>query len=216
MNAAPALPGVFASLAPLLSSYGYLAVAGFLLAENAGVPLPGETILIAAAVYAGAGQLNIAVVAVVAIVACVIGDNAAYALGHFGGRPAVLKYGRYVLLTEERLDTAEAFFDRHGGKVVTIARFVAGLRQANGIIAGTTGMPWRRFLLFNTLGAVLWVAVWSATGYLAGNNIQVVYDTVRRYSLLTVAVLVGVAGLFLARHLLRRRRQSPREEPSQP
>lgn len=149
MTGGPALPGVFASLAPLLSNYGYLAVAGFLLAENAGVPLPGETILIAAAVYAGAGQLNIVAVVLVAVAACVIGDNAGFALGRYGGRQAVLRYGRYVLLTEELLDTAERFFDRHGSKVVTIARFVAGLRQANGIIAGTTGMPWPRFLLFN-------------------------------------------------------------------
>lgn len=214
MTGGPALPGVFASLAPLLSSYGYLAVAGFLLAENAGVPLPGETILIAAAVYAGAGQLNIVAVVLVAVAACVIGDNAGFALGRYGGRRAVLRYGRYVLLTEERLDTAERFFDRHGSKVVTIARFVAGLRQANGIIAGTTGMPWHRFLLFNTLGAVLWVSAWSATGYLAGNNIQLVYDTVRRYSLLAAAGLVVVVALLAGRHLLRRHR-SRRSETAQ-
>jgi hypothetical protein len=114
LSGAPMLLGVFSSLAPLLDSYGYLAVGGLLLAENVGVPLPGETILIAAALYAGAGQLNIALVALIALVACIVGDNAGYALGRYGGRAVVLRYGQYVLLTEARLDAAQRFFDRHG------------------------------------------------------------------------------------------------------
>lgn len=146
------LPGVLADLAPVLDKYGYLAVAAFITVEDFGVPVPGETILIAAAVYAGAGRLNIFVVVAVAIAAAVLGDNIGYLIGHFGGRRLVLRWGKYVLLTEERLDKAEAFFEHHGGKVVTIARFIEGLRQANGIVAGTSDMPWRRFLIFNALG----------------------------------------------------------------
>lgn len=147
------LPGIFGTLAPLLDSSGYLAVGGLLLVEDFGVPAPGETILIAAAVYAGAGQLNIVLVVLIGFLTALAGDNVGFAIGHFGGRALVLRFGRYVFLTEERLDKAERFFTRHGGKVVTIARFVEGLRQANGIVAGLAKMPWRRFVAFNALGA---------------------------------------------------------------
>src|SRR5947209_5657589 len=101
---APPLPGLLASLAPVLTNYGYVAVGGFITLEDFGVPVPGETILIAAAVYAGAGRLNVVAVGVVAVLAAIIGDNIGYAIGHFGGRTLVLRYGKYVLLTAERLD----------------------------------------------------------------------------------------------------------------
>jgi membrane protein DedA with SNARE-associated domain len=79
--------------------------------------------------------------------------------------------GRYVFLTEERLAKAEYFFDRHGGKIIVVARFIEGLPQANGIIAGISGMRWRRFAAFNALGAALWAGTWMSLGYLAGNHI---------------------------------------------
>jgi membrane protein DedA with SNARE-associated domain len=130
------------------------------LLEDFGVPLPGETILIAAAVYAGAGRLNIVVLGMVAVAAAVLGDNIGFAIGHFGGRPLVEKYGKYALLTRARLDHAEQFVRRHGGWIVTLVRFVEGLRQANGIVAGIARLPWQRtFLPFNVLGAVLWVGL---------------------------------------------------------
>ncbi|MGE5137635.1 MAG: DedA family protein [Gemmatimonadota bacterium] len=201
------LPGFLASLAPVLDHYGYLAVGGLIMLEDFGIPVPGETILIAAAVYAGAGRLSIVVVGLVAVLAAVIGDNIGYAIGHFGGRALVLRYGRYVLLTSERLDKAERFFRRHGGKVVVVARFIEGLRQANGIVAGTVRMPWRRFLVFNAIGAVLWVGVWTAAGYLAGDHIQVIYTEVTRYSLYVLIALGVLALALVARAVLRRRRR---------
>jgi len=208
----PQLPGIFGTLAPLLNSYGYWAVAGVLLLENCGVPVPGETILIAAAVYAGAGQLNIVVVAAIGFAASVLGDNVGFAIGRYGGRRLVLRFGRYVLLTEKHLDKAEEFFIRHGGKVVTVARFIAGLRQANGIVAGLVGMPWRRFLAFNALGAALWVGFWSAVGYFAGNHLAAIYDQVHRYELYLLAVVVVLLLVLLARRLWRRRKASAPEQ----
>ncbi|MFD9515544.1 DedA family protein [Streptomyces mirabilis] len=202
---APPLPGPLAHLAPLLDHYGYLAVGVLVFVEDFGVPAPGETILISAAVYAGAGQLNILAVGLIALVAAIAGDNVGYLIGRSGGRAFVHRWGRYIFLTPERFHRAEEFFTRNGGKVVTIARFIEGLRQANGIIAGTTGMTWPRFLAFNTLGAALWVGLWSALGYAAGTDIGPIYQQVTRYQ---TYVLIGLGVLIAAlitRHLLRHR-----------
>ncbi|MFE0389739.1 DedA family protein [Streptomyces bungoensis] len=205
--AAPPLPGPLAHLAPLLGDYGYWAVGAVVLVEDFGVPAPGETILIAAGVYAGAGRLNIAAVVCIAFLAAVLGDNIGYLIGRSGGRASVHRWGRYVLLTPKRLHAAEEFFRRHGGKVVTAARFVEGLRQANGIIAGTAEMSWRRFLVFNALGAALWVGLWSSLAYLAGSHITAVYDEISRYQLFVLIGFGVLAAALVGRHLLRRRRE---------
>jgi membrane protein DedA with SNARE-associated domain len=200
------LPGFLAALAPLLDHWGYLAVGFLIFVEDFGVPAPGETVLIAAAVYAGAGRLNIVAVGVVGFVAAVLGDNTGYAIGRFGGRTLVLRFGRYVRLTEERLARAESFFARHGGKIVIVARFIEGLRQANGIIAGITRMHWLRFVAFNSLGAALWVATWTSIGYLAGNHIQAIYTQVNRYALYLLAAAALAIIALIIRHRLRRDR----------
>ena len=201
------LPGPLAGLAPLLEHYGYAAVAAFVLLDNCGIPAPGQTILVLAAVYAGTGHLNLAAVIVIALAAAIIGNSLGFVVGRTGGRTFVHRWGRYVLLTPARMERADGFFERHGGKVVTVARFVDGLRQTNGIIAGTTGMDARRFTVFNVLGAALWVGVWSAFGYLAGANIGAVYERVVRYQLwLLIALGVLVAALAVHQVVRRRRR----------
>ncbi|MER6263165.1 DedA family protein [Streptomyces sp. NPDC059688] len=201
------LPGPLAPLAPLLGHYGYWAVGAVVLVEDFGVPAPGETILLAAGVYAGAGRLSIVAVAVIAFTAAVVGDNIGYLIGRSGGRAFVHRWGRYVFLTPKRFAAAEAFFGRHGGKIVTVARFIEGLRQANGIIAGTTGMRWRRFLAFNALGAALWVGLWATLAYLVGDHITAVYDEIRRYQLYVVAAFAALLAALVVRHLVRRRRE---------
>jgi membrane protein DedA with SNARE-associated domain len=214
--ATPVLPGFLGALAPVLNHYGYLAVGGLVLVEDFGVPAPGETVLIAAAVYAGAGQLNIVLVALIAFVAAVLGDNIGFAIGHFGGRPLAERLGRYVFLTPERLDAAERFFTRHGGKVVTIARFVEGLRQANGIIAGITGMHWLKFLAYNALGAALWVGLWVTLGDLAGNHITPIYDAIHQYTLYVLIAFGVLVVALIVRHLVRRRDRTPKGPASTP
>ncbi|KPI06623.1 SNARE associated protein [Actinobacteria bacterium OV450] len=205
---APPLPGPLAHLAPLLGPYGYWAVGAVVFVEDFGVPAPGETILIAAGVYAGAGRLNIVAVAVIAFVAAVAGDNVGYLIGRSGGRAFVHRWGRYVFLTPERFHKAEPFFTRHGGGIVTVARFIEGLRQVNGIIAGTSGMPWRRFLAFNTLGPALWVGLWATLAYVAGTHITTLYDEITRYQLYVLIALGVLAAAVVVRHLLHRRHQS--------
>jgi membrane protein DedA with SNARE-associated domain len=205
---------VLHALEPTLNHYGYLAVVALVLLEDFGVPVPGETTLILAAVYAGAGRLNVVLVGVLAFLAAVAGDNIGFAIGHFGGRRLVERYGRYVLLTPERLDKATRFFQRHGGKVVIVARFIEGLRQANGIIAGITGMHWARFLAFNALGAALWVAVWTSVGYLSGSHINTIYDTATRYSTYLAIAAGALILAYLAHRLIRRARRATAESES--
>jgi membrane protein DedA with SNARE-associated domain len=203
------LPGVLHALEPTLDNYGYLAVAGFVLLEDFGVPVPGETILIMGAVYAGTGRLNVLLVGLIAFVAAVTGDNIGFVIGHFGGRRLVERFGRYVLLTPERLDKATDFFDRQGGKIVAVARFIEGLRQANGIIAGITGMHWAKFLAFNALGAALWVTVWTSVGYFSGSHINTIYNNATRYdAYLAIAVVVLVLASIAWRLRKRRARRA--------
>jgi membrane protein DedA with SNARE-associated domain len=208
----PALPGIFGTLAPILNNYGYLAVGGLVLVEDFGIPVPGETILIAASLYAGAGRLNVVAVGIIAWICAVLGDNIGFLIGHFGGRRLALKYGKYVFLTSARLDKAEHFFEHHGGKIIVAARFIEGLRQANGIVAGITGMHWKRFIPFNALGAALWVGLWVSVGYLAGNHITTIYEQITRYSLYVLIVLavavVALIGWRVRRHLRERRERA--------
>ncbi len=203
------LPGAFGDVQPVLEHYGYLAVGGFVLLEDFGVPVPGEVIMIAAAIFAGAGHMNIALVIVVAALAAIIGDNIGFAVGHFGGRALVERFGRYIFLTPERLEGAEGYFNRHGGKIVVIARFVEGLRQVNGILAGTVGMHWLRFLGFNALGAVLWVCWWSLLGYFAGDHIGEIYDAFDRYKWFVIGAAAVIIVVYVMHRVRRRRARTP-------
>jgi len=200
------LPGILANLGPTLDHYGYLAVGGFVFLEDFGVPVPGETILLAAAVYAGAGVLNPVLVGIIAVFAAIIGDNVGFGIGHIAERKVILKYGRFVFITPDRLLRAESFFEHQGGKVIIVARFVEGLRQANGIIAGLTGMRWVRFLMFNSIGAVLWVGCWLTIGVAAGDHIATIYKEITRYSLVAAGVVVIGLIAYILVHRSRRRR----------
>src|SRR5271170_3759733 len=205
-NSPPPLPGFLDALSSPLEHFGVWAIGLLILLEDFGIPVPGETILIAGAVSAGAGRLNVILVGAVAFIAAIIGDNIGFAIGHFGGRALALRWGKYVFLTEERLDKAEAFFNRRGAIVITFARFVEGLRQANGIIAGITGMHWLRFLIFNAIGAALWVGTWVSLGYFAGNHITTIYHYITLYSYYVLIALAILLVGYIAWRLRRRRR----------
>jgi membrane protein DedA with SNARE-associated domain len=207
-SAQPPLPGFLNGLAGPLDHYGYGAIALLLLLENIGVPVvPGELALIAGAIFAGTGRagLNVVAVGVVAVCAAFAGAEIGYLIGKYAGRELVLRYGRYILVKPHHLDRAEAIVSRYGGIVVIVARFIVGLREANGIIAGITQMRWLTFLSFNAIGACAWVATWVALGDVAGGHIAAIYSDLNRYFLYVVIGLAVVLAGLAVRHLLRRR-----------
>ncbi len=185
------IPSYIQALAPVISQYGYLALAGLLFLEDFGLPVPGETVLVAAAFYAGLGKLNLVLVIIIGFIAAVLGDNVGYSVGRLGGRPLVERWGKYILLTSERLDKAQSYFNNHGGKIVAGARFIDGLRQLNGIIAGISEMRWLKFLMFNMLGAAVWVSFWSLIAYYGSSYINVFLKVELYLTLATIGLIVG-------------------------
>jgi membrane protein DedA with SNARE-associated domain len=182
-------------VAPYLDRYGYAAVVGALLLESLGLPLPGETTLIAGAALAVAGDLQLAPLLICAWLAAVAGDNLGFAIGRFGGRRLILRYGARIGVTEDRFAWVEAFFHRFGGAVVLVARFFVVVRQLNGLVAGTVGMGWWRFLACNAIGAALWVGAWGFGVYYFG---QTLGDVAARLHgagyALGIAALVAIVG----------------------
>ena len=182
----------------LIAQYGYLVIFVGVLLESAGVPIPGETILIASGVLVQQGHLDLGDAMVFGILGAVAGDQIGYWAGREGGRPFVLKWGRYVKITPERLARAEGFFARHGGKAVFLARFVAGLRVFGALVAGISRMHWRTFFFYNTLGGAIWATAAVAAGYLLGGSLGLVERWVSRASILLVVLLVLGAALYLS------------------
>jgi membrane protein DedA with SNARE-associated domain len=210
----PQLPGFLNSVQGPLDHYGLWAIGLLLLLENIGVPVvPGEFAMIAGAIYAGAGQLNVVAVGVVAFVASVVGATIGYGIGHIAGRALVLHYGRWVFIREHHLEKAEQAVDNYGGVIVVVARFIVGLRELNGIICGVSGMHPAKFTTYNLIGAALWVGTWVSAGYFAGNHIEAIYTGVSRYALYVLVLAVAAAGAFIAIRL--RRRRLGREASSQ-
>lgn len=212
----PQLPGFLNSLAPYLTHYGYLAVALIVTVESFGPPLPGETIIIAASIYAGAGTLNIWAVLAVAFASAVVGDNIGFLIGRKGGRELIDRWGKYFGATPERFAKAEDFFTRNGRWIVVVSRFIEGLRQLNGIIAGTTGMPWRVFATFQVIGAAIWVGLWVTLGYKAGSHITTIYDAVAKVGYGLVGVVVVLIVVMVIRHRRRKGNTPSAEEPAAP
>lgn len=205
------LPGIFASLAPTLDRFGYAAIVVLVGLEGIGIPLPGQIILIAGGIYSASGHLNLALVLLAGLLAAVGGDNAGYAIGRYGGRELVSRFGPYMFLTTDRLARTERFFARRGHIVVSVGRFVDGLRQASGIAAGLARMDWRRYLAYNGLGSAVWVAVWVFAGYFAGNHIAELYGGLERYGAYLLATCAAVAVAVAVGLVLRHRQQAAAE-----
>ncbi|MFZ0241910.1 MAG: DedA family protein [Desulfobacterales bacterium] len=171
-DAEAALRHSLALAQPILDHYGYLAVFVAILVEGFGIPAPGQTMLMAGAVLAARGEVSITLVFGLAFLAGVLGNSLGYGLGRWGGRLLLSKVG----VSETRLQKIERLFSRYGGGVVLFGRFLDGLRQFNGIVAGSLQMPWWRFTVFNALGAIAWTALWGLGIYFLDKDIKTVFS----------------------------------------
>ena len=180
--------------------YGLWALFFIVMLESSGIPLPGETALVATALFAGSThRLDITDVVAVAAAAAIIGDNIGYVIGRTVGTTLVKRYGRHVGLTEERMIVGEYLFLKHGGKIVFFGRFVAFLRVFAAVLAGIDRMPWPHFMLMNALGGICWASLFGFGAYFLGQQITQVAGPVGVALLVAVVVMLVVGiGYFRA------------------
>lgn len=194
-------------LLALLHHYGYEAVFVAIAGESMGIPMPGETMLVTASVFAGTThQLNIGFVILAAVAGAIIGDNLGYLIGRWGGYRLLHRFGKYVFLTEKHLQVGEYLFYKYGGKIVFFGRFFTILRTWAAFLAGVNKMPWKAFLLFNTLGALLWADFYGLAGYFFGQQLFRVSGLLR-YVMLNVGVLFLFATVIYTRYHVKRLEQ---------
>ncbi len=195
-------PSIFDFLRDAVVHYGYWAVGAALLLENTGVPVPGETILLLASFLAySQHELQLSWIIVVATIAATIGDNLGFTAGYYGGRRLLGRYQHVFRIRDETVRRGERLFERYGAVTIFFARFVFGMRIIAGPMAGVLRMPWRKFLVFNFLGATVWVAVISSCGYLFGRHWEHLERNVKRLDLVAaIVVLIGLAALWWRNH----------------
>ncbi|MGC2124068.1 MAG: DedA family protein, partial [Xanthobacteraceae bacterium] len=185
----------------LIHVYGLLTVAVIIGLECIGVPLPGETALLAAAIYAGSKHdLNIVPVILTAGGAATIGRMIGYVIGHEFGYWLLLRYGNYVGMTTSRIKLGQYLFLRHGGKIVFIAQFIPVLRTFAGIFAGANVMPWRDFMLANAVGSFLWAALYGYAAYALGREFERLEGPIVIILGLITVVSFVIGGIFVKRH----------------
>jgi membrane protein DedA with SNARE-associated domain len=200
------------TLQNILSVIGYPAVTLFIMIESSGIPFPGETMLLLASFFAATShQLAIPIVIACAAVGAIIGDNLGYLAGRTGGRALALRYGKYIFLKPQHLDYAGIFFEKHGDKTVFFGRFVAILRAWSAFLAGVNHMQWRKFLIYNAAGGIVWAIVYGTLGYVAGRFFHDNFAAVERIASTLgwigagIVVVCAVAAFILLR--LRRRKR---------
>ncbi len=188
---------------PIVVQYGLYAVFLIVMLESAGLPLPGETALVLAAIFAGAtGQLEIAHVIAAAAAGAIIGDNVGFIVGRKYGLPLVQRYGKLVGLNEKRLLFGQHMFARHGAKIVFFGRFIAVLRIFAALLAGVNHYSWRAFLFYNAAGGIIWAAVFGVGGYFFGDAIHRVAGPVGM-----IGLGAAIVGLFAGWWIMRRQEE---------
>jgi membrane protein DedA with SNARE-associated domain len=191
-------------LLDLFARYGYTVVFVGLLLENAGLPVPGETALLAGAALAQFGRLRLWLVILVAIAGATLGDNFGFLIGRRVGRALIERHGARLGLTPLRLQQFDRFFVRFGPQTIFMARFVTGLRVFGALLAGASGIRWRTFLFYNALGAVVWSIIIALVGY----SLAYSWDTLERWIGRSGVVALVVVGIVAVGALVRWRRQS--------
>src|ERR1700687_639827 len=205
----------FASnLDSLLATYGYLAVFVFVGVESLGIPVPGETMLVTAAIYGGTtGRLSIFWVIGGSSAGAIVGDNIGYVIGRTGGYRLLKRYGRYIRLDENRLRLGQYLFRKHGPKVVFFGRFISVLRIFAAFLAGVNRMHWRLFLIFNAAGGIVWSTIYGVGAFLLGKQLLQLSGRVDLVlAIVGVAVIVAVI-VFLRRNEARLQKEADQAMP---
>jgi membrane protein DedA with SNARE-associated domain len=188
---------ILEALRTFIVEYGYWAVALALLAENAGLPVPGETTLLLASFMAySEHRLHLGWIIVVATCAATLGDNLGYAIGHHGGRPLLERYQHIFRIPRHTLVRGEELFERYGAVTIFFARFLFGMRVVAGPLAGVLRMPWKAFAVFNLLGAAVWVTVIATAGYLFGAHWRTLMQVLKRFDVAVVIVALAAVLFF--------------------
>ncbi len=185
-------------LVELFSRYGYGVVFVGVLLENTGIPIPGETMLLAGAALAHGGRLSLRWVVVTAIAGAILGDNFGFLIGRHGGRALAARHGPRIGLTAGRLHQFDRFFDRYGAAAIFFARFVTGLRVFGALIAGASGFAWRSFLVYNACGAIVWSLAIGLVGYSLAYSFEALERWVGRSGLMALAI-VAIAVVVVYR-----------------
>ena len=192
----------------LVETFGYPLLFLMVMAESSGVPIPGETALITAAVLASGGKLEIELVIAIAAAGAIVGDNIGYLIGRKGGRWLLERPGSFYRQRQEVLRVGEPFFERHGPKAVFFGRFILGLRVWASWLAGATRMHWRSFALWNALGGITWAFGVGLIAYLLGSSAGNALEAFGIYGLVAVLIAI-VGGLLLHRRHVRRGPRTP-------
>jgi membrane protein DedA with SNARE-associated domain len=187
---------LFDVLRHFFDQYGYWTVGTALLLENAGVPVPGESVLLFASFLAYSEQtLRLPYIIVIGIAACTVGDNVGFVIGRRGGRPLLDRYQRFFRIRPATIAKGERLFAKYGAVTVLFARFIFGLRIVAGPLAGVLQMPWKQFAVFNFLGAIVWVTTISCIGYFVGTEWSSLLRIMKQINtgvLIVAAVLAAV------------------------
>jgi len=200
---------LFRILTDHFREWGYWTVPAVLLLENAGVPLPGESVLLFASFLAyDEGELRLPYLILLGIAACTLGDNLGYLLGHRGGRRLLERYQHIFHIRDRTIRRGERLFERHGHVAIFFARFIFGMRIIAGPLAGVLRMPWRQFVLFNFLGAAAWVTIISLVGYFFGSQWDTLVKVMGRVNLIIAIVVLAV--LVFVWHRYRERKVEER------
>ena len=192
---------IFQTLSDFFSMYGYWVVFFGVMLENAGIPIPGETVLLFAGFLAYHGKIELLPAILVAIAGATLGDSMGFVIGRYGGRPFVNRFIRRFPLVRKSFDHSQELFLKYGQWAVFTGRFITGLRMFAGIIAGLFRMRYRRFLFFNFTGATVWAIAIIYVGFLFGNSWQLVEQHLMEINkivmaAIAIAVLIGVVSYY--------------------
>jgi len=181
----------------VVDAIGYPAAGLGILIESAGVPFPGETLLLAAAAWAAARNHSIVLVILFGFIGATAGADLGYYLGFKGGRPFIERFGSLFRIRPEHIARSEMFFARHGDRAILAARFVLGLRTWASMLAGMSHMPFWRFQLFSAIGGLAWAAIIGGAGYFLGSNLGLIEAIIRDIGIGGLAIIVTVAIIAL-------------------